>query len=117
MQAQDLGAYRAEAYAKDSRALGGLLIERVVTAEQETPLNELREAARQELAWGKLSTTGYWLDIDPESIDDVLANTGKGDTVRLILDAPVAVDALARIVNRERHPDSLRLLVAIDQEV
>jgi outer membrane protein OmpA-like peptidoglycan-associated protein len=117
MQAQDLGSYRAEAYAKDTRALGGLLLERVVTAEQETPLNELRESARQELSWGRESTTGYWLDIDPDSIDDVLTETGKGDVVRLILDQPVAVDRLARIVNRERHPDSLRLLVALDQEV
>jgi hypothetical protein len=80
-------------------------------------LNELREAARQELSWGRESTTGYWLDIDPDSIDDVLTETGKGDVVRLILDQPVAVDRLARIVNRERHPDSLRLLVALDQEV
>ena len=114
MQAQDLGSYRAEAYAKDTRALGGLLLEKVVTAEQETPLNELREAARQELAWGRTSTTGYWLDIDPDAIGDVLANTSKGDVVRLILDSPVQVDCLARIVNRERHPDSLRLLVAVE---
>ena len=114
MQAQDLGSYRAEAYAKDPRALGGLLLEKVVTAEQETPLNELREAARQELAWGRTSTTGYWLDIDPDAIGDVLANTSKGDVVRLILDSPVQVDCLARIVNRERHPDSLRLLVAVE---
>jgi hypothetical protein len=114
MQAQDLGSYRAEAYARDTRALGGLLLERVVTAEQETPLNELREAARQELSWGRVSTTGYWLDIDPDSIDEVLAETGKGDVVRVILDRPFGLDRLARIVNRERHPDSLRLLVALD---
>ena len=113
-QAQDSSAARDEAYAADPRAFGGLMLQRLITAEQETPVNELDETARAELKWAKVSTPAYWLDVDPESIAEVLAETGKGDTVRLILDGPDKVDALARIVKRQIHPDSLRLMVALE---
>lgn len=114
-QAQGLGSYRAVAYANDARAFGGTLIQRVVTAEQDTPLNELRETAKAELFWARSSTPSYWVDIDPDSISDVLANTAKGDTVRLILDNPTPVDQLARIVRRQIHPDGLRMMLAFEE--
>ena len=60
-------------------------------------------------------TRPHPIDIDPDSITDVLSNTAKGDTVRLILDYPTAVDRLARIVRRQIHPDSLRLMVAFEE--
>ena len=114
-QAQGLGSYRAVAYARDSSRFGGTLIERVVTAEQDTPLDELGETAKAELQWAGSSTPAYWLDVDPEFIEDVLANVAKGDTVRLILDYPEPVDRLARIVRRQIHPDSLRLMAAFEE--
>jgi hypothetical protein len=114
-QAQGLGSYRAVAYATDARAFGGTKIQRVVTAEQDAPLNELGETAKAELFWARSSTPAYWVDIDPDCIAEVLANTAKGDTVRLILDYPTPVDQLARIVRRQIHPDSLRLMLALEE--
>ena len=114
-QAQGLGSYRAVAYASDKRAFGGTMIQRVVTAEQDAPLNELGETAKAELFWARSSTPSYWVDIDPDCIGEVLANTAKGDTVRLILDYPQPVDQLARIVRRQIHPDSLRLMLAFEE--
>jgi len=114
-QAQGLGSYRAVAYASDPRAFGGTLIQRVITAEQDAPLNELRETAKAELFWARSSTPAYWVDVDPDSIEEVKAETAKGDTVRLILDYPTPVDRLARIVRRQIHPDSLRLMVAFEE--
>jgi hypothetical protein len=114
-QAQDPGPARDEAYAKDSRAFGGLNLERVITAEQETPINELDETAAAELGWAKMPTPAYWLDIDPECMAEVLAATRKGDTCRLLLDYPDQVDRLARIVKRQIHPKGLRLMVSIEE--
>jgi hypothetical protein len=114
-QAQGLGSYRAVAYATDARAFGGTKIQRVITAEQDTPLNELGETAKAELFWARSSTPSDWVDIDPDCITEVLANTAKGDTVRLILDYPQPVDQLARIVRRQIHPDSLRLMLAFEE--
>ncbi|MCW2829461.1 MAG: hypothetical protein JWP31_153 [Aeromicrobium sp.] len=113
-QAQDTSGVRDEAYALDASAFGGMILQRLITAEQETPISELDETANAELAWAKVATPAYWLDIDPERIPEVLAETGKGDTVRLILDFPDAVDRLARIVKRERHPNGLRLMVTLE---
>jgi outer membrane protein OmpA-like peptidoglycan-associated protein len=113
-QAQSIGSYRAEAYARDESAFGGLLLERVITAEQETPLNELREVASAEVGWATVSTVAYWVDIDPARIAEVDANTAKGDTVTLVLDAPDQVAAPARIVKRQKHPDGLRLMLALE---
>jgi hypothetical protein len=114
-QSQDSGPAREEAYAVDDTAFGGLRLERLITAEQETPVNELDETALAELSWARISTAGYWLDIDPEFIPEVLAQTAKGDTVRLILDWPDEVDTLVRIVKRQHHPTGLRLMVSIEE--
>ena len=114
-QAQDLGSFRREAYARDTAAFDGLLLERVITAEQETPLNELGEIARAELGWAKVSTPSYWLDIHPERAGEVKARIAKGDTVRLVLDFPDQVDTLARVVQRKNHPSGYRLLVALEE--
>lgn len=113
-QAQDYSSSRDEAYAMDPAAFGGLALQRLITAEQETPHNELDETAVSELEWAKTATPSYWLDIDPQSVDEVLAKTSKGDTCRLILDWPESVDTPARIVKRQIHPDSLRLMVALE---
>lgn len=114
-QSQDSSTVRDEAYAIDPSAFGGMIRQRLITAEQDTPLSELDETATAELAWSKVSTPAYWLDIDPEAIPEVMAHVGKGDTVRLLLDFPNSVDALARVVKRQIHPSGLRLMVSLQE--
>jgi hypothetical protein len=114
-QAQDSSAVRDEAYAIDPKAFGGMILHRLITAEQDTPISELDETATAELGWSKVTTASYWLDIDPEAIAEVLAETTKGDTVRLILDFPNALDVPARIVQRQIHPNGLRLMVSLQE--
>ena len=110
MQADNAGVARPEAYARDTRALGGTLLEAVISAEDETPPAELAEGAVAALASSLHPRVGWEVTIDPDRTTEVLDAIRKGDTARLVL-PDEGVDGPHRMVLREWNPatDVLKL--------
>ena len=103
MQADGSGASRPEAYARDDKALGGTLLEAVVSAESETSPGELQEGADVALSQSISPRPGWEVVIDPAHTTRVLDEIGKGDLVRLVL-PDEGVDRALRMVSRTLDP-------------
>jgi hypothetical protein len=105
VQADGSGASRPEGYARDSAALGGALVEAVISAEEETPLSELDEGAASALAASLRARPGWEVTVSPDWTTRVLDQTGKGDTLRLVL-PDEDVDGPHRLVSSEWNPET-----------
>ena len=106
---------RPERYASDPAALGGTLLEAVITAEEETPLNELDEAATSALASMLRARPGWEVTLDPARTSDVLDRLHKGDTCRLVL-PDEGVDGLYRMVVSNLDPETDILTLTLIEE-
>lgn len=112
LQADGSGADREEGYARDVAALDGLLLERVISTENETPVTELDEGALEALASYKHPQPAVWITVDPARTGAVLASVRQGDTARLVIDT-AGIDGTHRRVKRRLHlSDVLELMMA-----
>lgn len=112
LQADQSGADREEGYASDPLALDGLLLERVISTEGETPVTELEEGATHALGMYKRPQPSVWVTIDPRRTGYMLGAVGQGDTVRAIIQQ-VGIDGTHRFVKRRLHPagDMLEMML------
>ncbi|HEY9494762.1 MAG TPA: hypothetical protein VIR15_07915, partial [Intrasporangium sp.] len=115
VRASEGGRYRPEALAKDDAALDGLRLAKYLTAESETPITELDEAARDELARSKVTTPAYIVECDPAYTSELRSRLDLGDTCRLILPR-YGFDGLVRTMQRAQDPntDGLTLLLTVE---
>ena len=110
MQADGSGADREEGYASDPAALDGLMLERVISTEDETPVTELEEGAVDALARFKQPRPAVWVTIDPRRVSSVLTRISQGDTARLVI-TEAGIDGTHRFVKRRIGlDDTLQLM-------
>lgn len=117
MQADGSGADREEGYASDVRALDGLMLERVVSTEGDTPVTELEEAARKTLRQLKNPQPAVWVTIDPDRTGEVVEALGQGDIVRAVI-PDADIDGSYRYTKRRLHPgtDVLELMLTPEED-
>ncbi|GAB3081084.1 hypothetical protein GCM10027053_52070 [Intrasporangium mesophilum] len=109
LQADGWGADREEGYASDPAALDGLMLERVVSTEGDTPVTELEEGAQRQLKRLKTSKPAVWVTIHPSRTSEVMDAWEQGDWGRLIIEQ-AGIDGLYRFVKRRLHPGQSDLL-------
>jgi len=115
VQADGSGASRPEGYARDNAALGGALVESVISAEEGTPLSELDEGAASTLAASLRARPGWVVTLDPDFTTEFLNRTDKGDTLRLVL-PDEDVDGPHRLAYYEWEPETDVLTVTMLEE-
>jgi hypothetical protein len=115
-QADSIGAHREETYARNPKGLGGMVLEEVISAEKETPINELDEVAVQGVARRAKPVIHYTAAVHPTHTDDVLKRLQRGDLVRVIDDRR-GIDVTVRYVAGRHNHTVDALTLSLTEEV